>query len=362
MVVKMVKRKRGSERNSKTGFEHFLEMDMKKNITAKDDLKWERKLAKKLRVKEGELWGVDDGINSLFEEIPSVVDSLGEGEILEAQKFSLGSSVKKRKKLGLVVETSSGDVALEHVSIKMCSSKKHEKELLEQGPEGEMVHMVAIRVAKPVKTFGPEVVMEKAFALEESIKYKAPYLRSCAGNELEEYHQIQRQIRGLLNRLSESNLESITKEMVTIFHSVDRSVSSQIITEEVLASCSGGQRGNEQYAAVFAAFVAGMAYLVGNDFSAELVASLAKSFEDEYLRNDELSLRNLTLLLSYLYIFNVFTRAVVFVLLFSDLIYDLLIILSKQLLEIDVSTILTILQCKPSFLYAVFSSVFLAQP
>ena len=28
--------------------------------------------------------------------------------------------------------------------------------------------------------------------------------------------------------------------------SVDRSVSSQIITEEVLASCSGGQRGNEQ--------------------------------------------------------------------------------------------------------------------
>ncbi|KAL6342941.1 hypothetical protein AAG906_016961 [Vitis piasezkii] len=90
------------------------------------------------------------------------------------------------------------------------------------------------------------------------------------------------------------------------------------------------------YAAVFAAFVAGMAYLVGNDFSAELVASLAKSFEDEYLRNEELSLRNLTLLLSYLYIFNVFT---------SDLIYDLLTILSKQLLEIDVSTILTILQC-----------------
>ncbi|KAL6342936.1 hypothetical protein AAG906_016956 [Vitis piasezkii] len=212
MVVKMVKRKRGLERNSKTGFKHFLEMDMKKNITAKDDLKWERKLAKKLRVKEGKLWGVDDGINSLFEEIPSVVDSLGR-EIFGGSKFSLG----KEEKLGLVVETSSGDVALEHISIKMCSSKKHEKELLEQGPEGEMAHMVAIRVAKPVKTFGPEVIMEKAPALEES----------------------------LLNRLSESNLESITKEMVTIFHSVDRGVSSQIITEEVLASCSGGQRGNE---------------------------------------------------------------------------------------------------------------------
>lgn len=34
-----------------------------------------------------------------------------------------------------------------------------------------------------------------------------------------------------------------------------------------------------RYAAVFAAFVAGMACLVGMDFSAKILASLAKSFE-----------------------------------------------------------------------------------
>ena len=39
-----------------------------------------------------------------------------------------------------------------------------------------------------------------------------------------------------------------------------------------------------RYAAVFAAFVAGMACLVGIDFSAKLLASLAKSFE-VYLSN-----------------------------------------------------------------------------
>lgn len=34
-----------------------------------------------------------------------------------------------------------------------------------------------------------------------------------------------------------------------------------------------------RYAAVFAAFVAGMACLVGIDFSAKILASIAKSFE-----------------------------------------------------------------------------------
>ncbi|KAK9984378.1 hypothetical protein SO802_033903 [Lithocarpus litseifolius] len=60
-----------------------------------------------------------------------------------------------------------------------------------------------------------------------------------------------------------------------------------------------------KYAAVFGAFVAGMACLFGNEFSAKLMASLAKCFEDEYHKEDNLSLPNITLLLSYLYIFGV---------------------------------------------------------
>lgn len=172
-MVKMVKRKRGSE---KTGFEHFLKMDMQKDISAEDDLKWERKLAKKLGVKDGKLRGMDDGVRSLFEEIPSAIDSLGE-EVSDAQKFSTRCSVKKRKKLRLVVETSGNDVALEQVSIKISS--------------------------QPVKTTGSEVVMEKKVpAREENIKCKAPYLRSCEGNGLEQYHQLRRQIRGLFGILS----------------------------------------------------------------------------------------------------------------------------------------------------------------
>ncbi|VFQ95346.1 unnamed protein product [Cuscuta campestris] len=79
-----------------------------------------------------------------------------------------------------------------------------------------------------------------------------------------------------------------------------------------------------------------MSCLVGIDFGVKILASLAKTFEEEYLKEDNMSLRNLTLLLSYLYIFGVFS---------SDLIYDFLVMLSKRLTEADVATILSVLQC-----------------
>ncbi|RZC08399.1 hypothetical protein D0Y65_015227, partial [Glycine soja] len=48
-------------------------------------------------------------------------------------------------------------------------------------------------------------------------KYIAPHLRARAGNEPEEHTQIRIRVRGLLNRLSESNVESITGELSLIF-------------------------------------------------------------------------------------------------------------------------------------------------
>ncbi|GMP84479.1 hypothetical protein CsSME_00037991 [Camellia sinensis var. sinensis] len=261
-AVKMVKKK-------KTKFEEYLQMKTRHDrVSAEADLYLEKKLAKKLKVKEGNLRGGDDDINLLIEGIPSVLDSFETEDSLDEMPL--------------------------------------------------------------------EKVLAKAPQLDRNTKYVAPHLRSRVAKESEEFSQIRRRVRGLLNRMSESNVESVTREISTIFRSVARDTGSKLITEEVLASCSGGPCGNEQYAAVFAAFVAGMASLVGIDFGAKLLASLAKCFEDEYLEEDNLSLRNLTLLLSYLYISGVCS---------SDLIYDFMIMLSKRLMEIDASTILTILQC-----------------
>ncbi|KAL0410248.1 UNVERIFIED_CONTAM: Nucleolar MIF4G domain-containing protein 1 [Sesamum latifolium] len=228
--------------------------------------------------------------------------------------------------------------------------------LIEQEQKAQTTINSNMEASVRLESFSSEVALEKIPNMGAG-KYVAPHLRSSVGNESAEYAQVRKRVRGLLNRLSETNVESITGEISTLFHSVGRSVGSQIITEEVIASCSGGPRGNEHfsklfsltiseflvkeernepwYAAVFAAFAAGMACLVGIDFGAKLLACLAKCFEEEFLKEDNLSLRNLTLLLSYLYVFGLCS---------SELIYDFLIMLGKRLTEVDVSTVLTVLQ------------------
>ncbi|GMI65051.1 hypothetical protein HRI_000174400 [Hibiscus trionum] len=346
--LKMVKSKKGLKRSSKTKFEEYLEMEMpNSDMLAQEDLESERKLAKKLKVKGGKLGGDDDGLNVLFEGFSDDEALDRSSSKKRKEKKSVELAIEDDVSDDFVSEVSEGEecteTAVEEIPAKAPSRKRRKKmKSVLQGQEGEMAgeSETALDVPQPSECHDVEVPLNeslvKAPATERGGKYVAPHLRARARNESEEQTRMRRRIRGLLNRLSESNVESITGEMATLFRSVSRSVSTQIITEEVLASCHNGPRGNEQHAAVFAAFVAGMASLVGMDFSAKLMALLSKIFEEEYLKEDNLSLRNLTLLLSYLCIFGVCS---------SDLIYDFLIMLSKRLTEIDVSTILTVLQC-----------------
>ncbi|KAG4915689.1 hypothetical protein GLYMA_19G114400v4 [Glycine max] len=355
----VAKKKKKTKGSSKSSGKSMVEMGMQLvSIAAEKDLELERKLSKKLKVKEGKLRGVDDGLNIILDGMSSAFDFImGEGEVpgtgeLSAMRLKKSLSSKKDKlsnkriKVEAVVavsghvETSDEDIESDDVPDSVPSRKKHKKRKVSGQQQKDNVEDDGVGMSKPVESCGKEVKLGDAPAevpeKKAKEKYIAPHLRARAGNEPEEHTQIRRRVRGLLNRLSESNVESITGELSLIFQSVARSVASQILTEEVLASCSSGPRGNQQYAAVFAAFVAGMACLVGVDFSAKFVASFAKCFEDEYNKEDNLSLRNLILLLSYLCIFGVCS---------SDLIYDFLVMVSKRLTEADVSIILTLLQC-----------------
>jgi hypothetical protein len=83
--------------------------------------------------------------------------------------------------------------------------------------------------------------------------------------------------------------------------------------------------------------VAGTAAMVGLDFGAKFLASLATAFEEQYEKADSLALRNLTLLFSHLFSFSLVS---------SELVYELLALLCKRFEELDVSTILILLQCE----------------
>ncbi|KAL8480332.1 hypothetical protein ACS0TY_027032 [Phlomoides rotata] len=401
-VKKGLKRKKGSSPTPKKGkFFELLEMDMKGSgvASAEEDLRMERRLAKKLKLKNGRLNAANDDLDMMFDGIPSVLDNVEEfGKVRKsATKDALPS---KSKTLNSVIDDSEEEISsdkgdeeesdslagleededdeissdeideeesdslatldedeekeedvLEAISAKDTNKGKRRKTKIEEHVETEnrcdkkknldnSISNDNLNYSNLAEASGPSEthfskVLDKS-PKNEPGKYVAPHLRSHGGNESAEHAQARKRVRGLLNRLSETNVESITGEISALFHSVGRAVGSQILSEEVVASCSGGPRGNEQYAAVFAAFVAGMACLVGIDFGAKLLACLATSFEEEYLKEDNLSLRNLTLLLSYLYVFGVCS---------SELIYDFLIMLGKRLTEVDVSTVLTVLQC-----------------
>ncbi|KAG7555645.1 Initiation factor eIF-4 gamma MA3 [Arabidopsis suecica] len=327
----------------KTKFEEFLEMDTPTVISGDQDAELERRLAKKLKVKKGKLRGLDDGLNDLFEGLPSVLDSMGS---------ELGDSRKKRKKkrseekqdheevdklANEDLEREESDFSEEPAG-KRDRKRHKKKKSLDEDLESDPMNITDDGESETITYHDSPSRLEKVepplheHKPESSSKYVAPHLRSQAKSESEELTKMRTRIKGLLNKMAESNVETITAELASIYRSVARSVSSQIFCEEVLTTYA---RGNEQYA-VFASFIAGMACLVGMDFSAKLIASLAKSFEDEYQKEDSLSLNGISLLLSYLCILGVCS---------SDLIYDFLMTLGKRLTKVAAFTITTVLDC-----------------
>lgn len=219
------KRKKGSKENPKKKKpREFHKMDMPNDsMAAKKDQESERKLAKKLKVKDGKLRGMDDGLNILLDGMSSVVDFMGEGEVrgneLSSKMLKKKSSTKKRKdgiltKEGPDVgsisnisrpgETSNQDVASEDFPASAPSRKSFGNgKLLEQEQEGNVVDDTAICKSKPLDSSGKEVASKHAPALvpeKRTQKYIAPHLRARTGNEPEEHTQIRRRIRGKKER------------------------------------------------------------------------------------------------------------------------------------------------------------------
>ncbi|XP_042377339.1 nucleolar MIF4G domain-containing protein 1-like [Zingiber officinale] len=376
---------------SKSKFQEFLELDMGTNVLAgEEDLGLEKKLAKKLKVKEGKLRGPDDGINFLLggSSLESDDDIVGEDDInadsgkIEESELLTKKKHKKNKSSNASKESFNHEVydthseTLEKVDTMNADGgrKKHKKrknlsdastEQLDnditttEGGRHEKVDTINSdggqkrRKMKSLPTTSEEHLEEEPTegkisnaeeldtlptkephtvepAAASSMKYMPPQVRARLGIEFDELLEVRRRVKRLLNQLNESNVESITKEVATIYKSLTRSDGCQIVSQAFLEASTK----NESFSAAFAAFVAGMACMVGIDFSAKLISSLAESFEDEYSKENAMFLKNFSKILCNMCIFGVCS---------SDLIYDLLSVLSNRLIELDVSAIDTIL-------------------
>lgn len=170
--------RREKKRTRKMNFEEYLDMEEMQRgaLAAHEDIELEKKLAKKLKVKQGKLRG-DDDINSVFMGIPSILDALKDPGTQAAE-------TDPAKKLGS-----------EFVSRKSSATNPTEQEQalgIFSRTDGTFEQL-----KNDASDVGTERVPKMIRALGSNTKYVAPNLRSPVQNESEEYAKIRKRVRGI---------------------------------------------------------------------------------------------------------------------------------------------------------------------
>lgn len=168
-------------------------------------------------------------------------------------------------------------------------------------------------------------------------KYVPPQARVQETTDLE----LKRRVKGLLNRLSDGNMESIVKEIMGLYREKARRDVTGMVVKGLMEIISDSASLNDSYITTLAGFSCLLYTSVGIDFGSVLVEDSVKkisspdgsSDEGQVVQNKTRS--NITSLLSYLYSFNMVS---------CGLIYDLIKKCLEKLEEIDVEILLRILK------------------
>lgn len=193
--------KKGLKRRPKSKFHEYLKMEMTKGvINAEEDLEMERRLVKKLEVKEGKLGGLNDGLSVLIDGITSELGSDFDDFLVSEHDFHHdGSKAKttKRKEedLSLKDELDESEeferVAKGKKQKRSKSSKVFNKQLEEHYPLDKTIDSVECHDAS-----NAEEPPNRKLKPDLSVKYIAPHLRVGTICESEDYAHIHRRVRG----------------------------------------------------------------------------------------------------------------------------------------------------------------------
>ncbi|KAG8770687.1 suppressor of glycerol defect [Ceratobasidium sp. 428] len=214
-----------------------------------------------------------------------------------------------------------------------------------------------------VPTLIDHQALEQQKATETVGAYVPPHLRQKAESsdattttQTAEQIKLARQLKGLLNRLSEQNIEGIVTEVEALYRSNTRNDVTQALTKILLDSVSSSANLLDTFVILHAAFVAALHKIVGIEFAAYFVEQTVSSYESHWksLRGAPTSAEqstaeenastlagtkessNLLVLLSELYNFQVISCV---------LIYDLIrALLDSEFLEHDVELLLKVVK------------------
>ena len=148
-------------------------------------------------------------------------------------------------------------------------------------------------------------------------------------------NRLRRVVRGLFNRLSESNIDPITSEIRSLFSNNARMDMSNIISEVVIAVCADGDDVASSVLTSCAASVASLNAQMGPAVGAVILEHIVKALHDRLGHTAKASSANLVILLSNLYSFQM---------VHSGLIYDLIRVLIDGFQELHIELLALLLK------------------
>jgi len=148
-----------------------------------------------------------------------------------------------------------------------------------------------------------------------------------------------RRVRGLMNRMGESNVANVVGEIAGIARDAPRRAVGDACTAEILKALVDGPRASEQYAAALAAFVAGVSGELGPELGARFGRETLKSLDAARAAGNARAASNLCAVFARLHTCGLYPSGVV---------YGLLTRLVGALDELDAALMLSLLRCAGS--------------
>jgi nucleolar MIF4G domain-containing protein 1 len=113
-------------------------------------------------------------------------------------------------------------------------------------------------------------------------KYVPPSLRKVANSESETNMRLQKQIQGLVNRLTEANILQIVKSVEDLYQNNARGDITEILTSTLLAQMYNSSSVPDQFLVLTGGFSAAVYKVIGSSFGSYLIQQVVASFGDSY--------------------------------------------------------------------------------
>ncbi|ORX97413.1 hypothetical protein K493DRAFT_350072 [Basidiobolus meristosporus CBS 931.73] len=183
-----------------------------------------------------------------------------------------------------------------------------------------------------------------------AVKYIPPHLRNLQkdAGKSEQQIRLQRQLQGLINKLSETNMEAILSDIEELYRKYSRNDVTTTITNLVLNAISTKANLIDSYLIINAGLVCSLYRIIGVEAGAHFVQTLVESFEEHHKKYSQMArgsqdddeafgkeCNNLIMLVAELYNFQVISNV---------LVYDLIKLLIQDLNELNVELLLKLLK------------------